>query len=156
MNSLAEEISNHPLVEYEDDTLMMNNSTYNKSTRKLNIHRAKLKRKKLQEMCSTEVDVGKIDTIDSFEMHMSTSEILSHSLEDQRRGSYWLKRKVEQIKFVLTPKPLFAQHLSGMKLVEVSPTLLHRIDKNFRLFQILQAFVMQNVKKRIEIFEEFF
>ena len=83
------------------------------------------------------MDVGKIDTKNAFEMHMSTCEILSHSLEDQRRENYRLKSKVEELKSVLTPKPLFAQPLFVVKLVEVSPTLLHIIDKTYGLLQSL-------------------
>jgi hypothetical protein len=156
MNSLVEDIAIEPLVEYEYDTLMMNKSTYNKSTRKLNNHRAKLKGKKLQETCTIELYVGIIDTIDAFKMYMSIGEILSHSLEDQRRENYRLTCKVEDLKYVLTLKPLFVHPLSTMKPVEVSPTLLRRIDKTYGLFQSLEAFFACNVKKRIEIVKEIF
>lgn len=61
INSFVEDIATHPLVEYDDDTLLVNKSTYDQTTRKLNLQNPKVKGKKLQEVCAIEVNIGRID-----------------------------------------------------------------------------------------------
>ena len=85
INSFFEDIATQSLVEYDDDTLLVNKPTYDRTTRKLNVQKSKVRGKKLQEVCVTEVYVGRIDTTDAFEMHMTLGEILTHSLEYQKR-----------------------------------------------------------------------
>lgn len=77
-----------------------------------------------------EVDVGRMDTVDAFNMHMSKGGILAHSLEDRKRDNARITRRVEELESILTPKPLLT---TIVKPIEVSPTLSLRIDKTYGL-----------------------
>lgn len=46
-NSLVEDIATQPLVEYDVDTLLVNKSTYARTTQRLNVQKAKVKGKKM-------------------------------------------------------------------------------------------------------------
>lgn len=47
INSFVEDIATQELVEYDGDTLLLNKSTYDKTTWKLNVQKAKVRGKKL-------------------------------------------------------------------------------------------------------------
>ena len=47
INSFFEDITTQPLVEYDDDKLLVDKSTYDRTTRKLNVQKAKVRGKKL-------------------------------------------------------------------------------------------------------------
>ena len=46
INSFVEDSTTQPLIEYDDDTLLVNKSTYDRTTRRLNVQKAKVKGKK--------------------------------------------------------------------------------------------------------------
>lgn len=92
-----------------------------------------------------EVDASRINIADAFKMYLTTCEIFAHLLEDQKRQNTRLKRKVEELESILTPKPLFSQPISTVKPIEMSPTLSLRIDKAYELLQNLREYVAQNV-----------
>lgn len=77
-----EELANEGFVFFEDDSVTLHHSSYQKYTRQLLLQRVRVKGKQVTKKWSSVIEIKNANPNDVMELHQATCEDLVHTVED--------------------------------------------------------------------------
>jgi hypothetical protein len=111
---LVEELACEGPTIFEEQSLTLHNTKYNKEARKVQIEKIHVKNKKVTEKWNSEVDVSGVGPSGILKLHLTTGDALSHSITEHELENIRLKKRISELEDALSPRPLFAEPLSIM------------------------------------------
>jgi hypothetical protein len=97
---------------FEQLSLTLHNTQYNKHERKLHIDKVSVKNIKVVHKSSEVVDVSGVGPSTLMKLHCSTRDDLFNSISNQELDTIKLKKRISELEEALTPKPLFSYPLA--------------------------------------------
>jgi hypothetical protein len=139
---------------FEQHSLTLHNTQYNKHERKLHIDKVSVKNRKVVHKSRSVVDVSGVGPSGLMKLHHSTGDALFDSISDQELQTIKLKKRISELEEALTPKPLFAQPLAILSAEQTPPSTpgtSKPIRKVLQLLNGVRGYVAENINKRLEI-----
>lgn len=109
--SFAEKMAHEGPIYFQDDSITMHHSNYQKDTRKLLLQRIYGKGKQVTKKWGSKIEIKNENPSDAMELHRETDEALAHTVDDQEMENSRLKQRIVELEASLNPHPLFSNPL---------------------------------------------
>jgi hypothetical protein len=145
-----------PII-FEEDSLTLHHSTFNKNSIKLVIEKVNSKNNKIQEKWNSKFDFQGVPPYKVMEFHEATRENLKFSIGDIENENVFLKDRVRELENSLIPPPLFVSPIAAIQPLK---TLEARLESSSILkgtssfLAIIRRYVDDNIQKRMPLILE--
>jgi hypothetical protein len=127
--SLAEELDCEGHISFEDDSITLHGSSYQKYTRKLPLQCVCVKGNYVIEKWGLEIEIKNKNPSDVMELHRETVGDLVLTVNDHERENARLKKRTVELEVSLISCPLFYKPLAIVQPVEDSTIQAYKFGK---------------------------
>ena len=92
--------------------MTLHHTRFNKESKWLRIEKINMKSKKTTKKWNSKVDAIGVGPSVILKLHLTTGDVLSHSITEQELEKVRLKKSISELEDALSPRPLFVEPLS--------------------------------------------